>query len=125
MTADLTALMEDLHTLSDAIPLLTKHVEDAKHEAEALQSAAQELQHDVDTARGEAATHLAAVKDALPALVVQLEADEKQLKDAEDALTAAWVAADPVFVQGGESVVKAADEVVAHAQDLHHAIDEA
>src|SRR5258708_21489644 len=84
------SLKEDLQTLSDTTTLLGKNMPEVLHGAEALEAAAQELQHEVDAARGEAAAQLTALRNGLPGLAVQVEADEKRLADAGAAVTDAW-----------------------------------
>lgn len=116
---------EDLRTLGDLVPLLAKKVADAHEAAEALEAAATELQHEVDDARHEAASRLAALQDALPALVVQVETEEKQLKDADTELLDAWHEAAPHLAQSGDAMVKQAHDVGTHAHDLRAALAEA
>ena len=68
-------MKEDLHTLSDTVPLVTQSMSQAVEAAEALEQAADALLQDVDEARQEVAAHLSKVQDALPPLVVQVETD--------------------------------------------------
>jgi hypothetical protein len=116
---------EDLSTLSDLVPLLAKKIEDAHAAAESLEAAATTLQHEVDEARNEAASRLAALQDALPGLVVQVEVEEKALKEADAALLEAWHEAAPKLARSGEAIVTQAHDVVTHAQELRTALAEA
>lgn len=116
---------EDLRTLSDLVPLLAKKVSDSHDAAEALEAAAVALQHEVEEARHEAASRLAAVQGALPDLVVQVDIEEKSLKDADTALAGAWHAAEPRLAQSGADVLKQSQDVVTGAQALRAALAEA
>jgi hypothetical protein len=114
--------VEDLQTLSELVPLLAKKVSDSHEAAEALESAATELQREVDEAQQEAQGRLVALQDALPSLVVQVEYEEKALKEADTALLGAWHEAEPRFAHAGDAVVKHADDVVSHTHDLRAAL---
>src|SRR5262245_17612439 len=116
---------EDLRTLSDLVPLLAKKMSETHDAAEALEAAAVALQHEVEEARHDASSRLAAAQGALPDLVVQVEIEEKSLEDAETALAGAWHAAEPKLAQSGDDAVKQAHDVVTHAQELRAALAEA
>jgi hypothetical protein len=119
------SLKEDLQTLSDTVPLLGRNFAEVLHWASALEAAAQDLQHEVDAARSEAATELATLHDALPGLAVQVEAEEKQLEDAGAAVTSAWQNGSPELEKDGEQVANRVDEVVDRAHDLQLIVAEA
>src|SRR4030095_6422488 len=53
MSGDVMALMEDLRTRKDALPMLAQKAEATKQVAEALQGVADELQQDVELAKQE------------------------------------------------------------------------
>ncbi|HXY38997.1 MAG TPA: hypothetical protein VEQ10_04970 [Vicinamibacteria bacterium] len=119
------SLKEDLQTLSDTVPLLNKSLADALHGAEALETAAQELQHEVDAARDEATQELATLQGALPRLAVQVEAEEKALADAEAAVSDGWQNTSQELEKDGEQVANRVDEVVGEVHDLQAVLVEA
>jgi len=119
------SLKEDLQALSDAVPLLGKNVADVVHGAEALEAAAQELLHEVDAARDEVATQLAALHDALPGLAAQVEENERHLEDAGTAVTDAWHKAGPELEKNGEQVANQVDEVMSEVHSLREILAEA
>src|SRR5581483_11753516 len=109
--AMIEALKADLQTLSDALPTIGQHVTQAAHSAGALQTAAQELQQEVDAARAEAAADLQSVQDALPELAVQVGAGGKSVEAAAAAASQAWSAAEQEVEVAGEKVANHADEL--------------
>jgi archaellum component FlaC len=119
------ATEEDLKLLADLVPLLAKKLTDAQQSAEALESAVTQFQHDVDEARQEAASRLTDMQDALPALAVQAEAEEKALKDAETALIGAWHEAEPRLAAAGEAALAPVADIISHTHDLQAALAEA
>jgi predicted nucleic acid-binding Zn-ribbon protein len=116
------ALKQDLQTLSDSVPLLASKISEAKNGAEALVAAAEELQHQLDTAHQEATLRLTTLHDGLPGLVTQ---EEKQLKDADQAVIDAWHAAESLLKTSGESVVTEVAEVLAQGHNLGAALAKA
>jgi predicted nucleic acid-binding Zn-ribbon protein len=119
------SLKEDLQTLSDAIPLLGKNMPEVLHGAEALETAAQELQTDVDAARAEVAAQLTMLHDALPGLAVHVEADEKRLAEAGTAVTDAWQKAAQELERDGEQVANQVDDVMGEVHGLREVLAEA
>jgi hypothetical protein len=122
---DPEALMEDLRTLADAVPLLTKSVAEAREEAEALDAAAHELEREVEAARQDAAARLAAVHEVLPRLAAQADGAETRLEEAAAAAGAAWEAAQPALAEAGEALVKHVGDAVSHVNGLQAALVEA
>jgi hypothetical protein len=125
MSENIEALMEDLQTLRDAVPLLTKSVDEAREGAEALEAAAHELDGEVEDARRETAARVAAVNGVLPALGAQLAGAETRLEESAAAAGAAWEAAQPALAHAGETLVKHVDQAVSHVHDLRAALGNA
>jgi hypothetical protein len=88
MTTDV--LMQDLSTLSDAVPLVGKAVSTAVFEAEALQNAAQDLLHEVAEARQYTTVHRAALREALPPFTAHVQVDHQTLESAGRDADGAW-----------------------------------
>jgi archaellum component FlaC len=104
------------------VPLLANKVAEVLHGAEALRTAAQELLDEVDSERDEAATELTALRDALPQIATQIEADEKRLEEAGTTVTEAWQEATP---EHEEQVASRVDEVIDEVHKLHEILAEA
>jgi hypothetical protein len=118
-------LQQDLNTLSDTVPLLAKGVTDALQEAQSLENAATELLQEISEARQEASVHLNKLRDALPALVVQLDADEKRLVAAGDEVEKAWSDARAALTAAEERLESEADDLMSSRLQLHQAVAEA
>lgn len=118
-------MKEDLSTLSDTVPLVTKSVTQAVEAAEALEQAAEALLQDVDEARQEVASHLNKVRDALPTLVVQIEIDTGRIGTAGDDASKAWDETHDAWGTAQDRLEKEAEEVLAARLELQGHLTEA
>src|SRR4030095_5897079 len=119
------ALLEDLNTLSDTVPLLSKAVSTASFEADALENAARDLLQEVTEGRQYLNVHRAAVHEALPPLTAHVREDLQALRTAGDDAETAWHEARDAISAGEQRLGAKVGEVVAAAGHLEKVLAEA